>query len=365
MPEHSMVADLCAVRDCPAPHADDTLICTTHMDQLATALVRIVRVEDDLDITISRQARLAEDIGGGRPAERPLPFAWSGSDAAWSLINTVTGWSQRVADHAGIALNLDAVVVPPPPRHARGHLVAVPAAVTELRNQGPHGKVTRLERAERRHDDPAALPYQSGPAARAARWLLEHVELVHRTPDAGELVDELLFITGRTQHVIDRAPARWYVGPCDLCETSMYARPEADVVYCPNPDCNTVIKPATCSVHVTAGSWCTYACDVSEAKTARTSYDVAARREWLADAASDYMVTAAEASRAVPALAPPGTPWNYSTFRSAIGREIEADRTHPDGRPRYRLGDCIAWALAKSEARAVCQDGEAPEGEAA
>lgn len=365
MPEKNTVADLCAVRDCPAPHADDVQICTTHMDQLADALVRIVRVEDDLDITISRQARLTEDIGGGRPAERPLPFAWDGSDARWALINTVSRWSRYVAESAGVALDLDTVVVPPPPRHARAHLVAVPAAVIELRNQGPLGKVTTRTQDARHHDDPAALPYRPGPAARAARWLLEHRELVHRAADAGELVDELLFIAGRTQHVIDRSPARWYVGPCDLCGTAMYARPEAEVVLCPNPDCVVITQVEQCSIHATVGTWCDSRCRIREQQTARTRYDVQERREWLAEAASDYMVTAAEASRAVPILAPPGTPWNYSTFRSALGKEVEQDRTHPDGRPRYRLGDCIAWALAKSEARAVCQDGDAPEGEAA
>ncbi|WP_285647604.1 hypothetical protein [Lentzea sp. NBRC 102530] len=315
------------------------------MDQLASALVRIVRVEDDLDITMSRQARIAKRISGARSAERPSPLVWTGSEARRALVDTVSKWSRYVANRAGIELDLDAVVVPPPQRHARAHLTAVPAEMVALYPEGPHGKVVYQYRDARRHDDPASLPYQPGPAARAARWLLAHLDLAHQALDAGELVDELSFIAGRTQHVIDRSPARWYVGPCDLCSTSMYAPPDAEHVLCPNPDCVTTTQLADQAV--------------------RTSYDVRKRREWLLDAAQDYMVTAAEASRAVPMLAPPGTRWNYSTFRSALGKEVHPDRTHPDGRPRYRLGDCIAWAQAKSEARAVGQDGDAHDGEAA
>jgi hypothetical protein len=319
MQHQDEITDPCVFPGCLAPHAVDARICTTHTDVLRDALTRIVRVEDDLDTVISRQARLAEDTGGGHPADRPLPFHWDGSVARDELVNTVTTWARAVADSAGLPLDLDAVVVPPPPRHAKAHLavVAPPARGSDGRRTGP------ARPTGRHHDDPAQLPYRPGPAARAAQWLLDQRRL-RWFDDLGRLAEEVVYIASRMQHVIDRAPTRWYVGLCDGCHKPLYSRPESTFVVCRNPDC----------LDLSTGRPCVY--------------EVDERREWLLEAAAEYMVTAAEASRAVPMLAPPGTPWNYSTFRSALGRVIAADRTHPDGHPRYRLGDCIAWAESRS-----------------
>lgn len=324
MYEDQNVTDLCDLRACLAPHADGARICTTHMAELAQALERLVRVEEDLDIAISRQARLAEHTGGGRPAERPLPFHWDGAQAKRSLTDTVTRWALAVADDAGWTVDLDAVLVPPPPRHARSPLAAItrtdPATGEQLSMPEPR--------------DPAAMPYRSGPAARAAHWLAQHPRRLRSFPQLGALADDVLAVAGLTQHVIDRAPTRWYIGLCDVCEEPLYTtfafRADSKAP-CRNPDCPGVDgRPAV--------------------------YNVGERREWLLDAARDYMVTAAEASRAVPLLTHPDTGFTYSTFRDACGGpELPADRTHPayvkDGRPRYRLGDCIAWAEARAEAR--------------
>ena len=289
------------------------------MAELNQALDRLVRVEEDLDIAISRQARLAENTGGGRPAERPLPFHWSGAEAHRQLVATVTRWARELAADAGWVIDLDAVVVPPPPRHARANVVAVAA------KPDPRSHVDEVLPA-RHHDDPATLPYRSGPAARAAHWIRTHQRRLRAFPDLGALTDELLAIAGLTQHVIDRAPTRWYIGLCDLCDQPLYARPDSALTACRNLSC-----PGENGQPIV--------------------YRVAERRAWLLDAARDYMVTAAEASRAVPLLVHPETGFVYSTFRSACGTDaLPADRTHPDGHPRYRLGDCIAWAEAREQA---------------
>lgn len=331
----------CAYRACLAPHAVDARICTTHLAQLLQALTRIVRVEDDLDIVISRQARLSDPAGGGRPAERPLPFHWDGADAKAALRDTLITWARAVAAEGDLVLDLGAVVVPAPARHARAHLVVVSptprpnrrhpfagAAVDPQPIVKPEADDDGVPLPPRRHDDPAQLPYRPGPAAQAAQWLIDHPETLRKFSDLGQLADEVVFIAGRTQHVIDRAPTRWYVGLCDNCEQPLYARPQLPRTVCGNPTClDEDGRP-----HV---------------------YDVAARRAWLIDAAEDYMVTAAEASRAVPLLANDAVGWNYSTFRDHLGREIPADRTHPDGHPRYRLGDCIRWAEERAAAAAA------------
>jgi hypothetical protein len=339
--QHPEDGNPCANRACLAPHAVDARICTTHLAELLRALHRIVRVEDDLDVVISRQARLNDHTGGGHPAERPLPFHWDGADAQAALVNTLTTWTRAVAAEAGWTLDLDTVVVPPPPRHGRAAMVVVSPTPRTNRHHPVAGSPvdTRpvVEPATdddgvllppRRHDDPAQLPYRPGPAARAAQWLLDHPKRLKRFADLGELAEEIVYISGRTQHVIDRAPTRWYLGLCDHCERALYCRPELPRTVCANPDClDEDGRP-----HV---------------------YDVADRRAWLNEAANDYMVTAAEASRAVPLLANDTTGWSYSTFRDHLGRAIPADRTHPDGHPRYRLGDCIRWAEDRAAAAAT------------
>lgn len=320
MEQDQIVTELCDFRACLAPHADDARICNRHLAELNTALERLIRVEEDLDIVISRQARIAEDTGGGRPSERPLPFHWDGANALWSLRNTVERWAHALAADAGWSIDLATVVVPPPPRHARAQLVAVA--------ERPDPRTPGDTLPARHHDDPAALPYRSGPAARAARWIITHQRRLRAFPDLGELADELVSVEGLTQHVIDRAPTRWYIGLCDVCERPLFTTLHASTAVCRNRACEGLDgRPIT--------------------------YDVAERRAWLLDAAQGYMVTAAEASRAVPMLAAPDTHFVYSTFRDACGTTIPADHTHPDGRPRYRLGDCIAWAEARDKARRV------------
>jgi hypothetical protein len=298
------------------------------MTELTTALDRLVRVEDDLDIAMSRQARLAEDTGGGRPAERPLPLQWNAAQARSNLTTTVTRWARAVAADAGWTVDLDAVRVPPPPRHARAHLVAV----EERPDPRAPGVLTPIP--ARHHDDPAALPYRPGPAARAAYWLAQHPRRLRGFTDLGKLAAEVIAVAGLTQHVIDRAPTRWYLGLCDVCEKPVYAAGlYSAVTACRNVDCPGVDgRPVV--------------------------YQVAERRTWLLEAAADYMVTAAEASRAVPLLTSPSTGFVYSSFRSACGTAaLPADRTHPDGErhPRYRLGDCIAWAEARAEERRLAE----------
>lgn len=341
--QHSEASDPCAYRACLAPHAVDARICTTHMAELFRTLRRIVRVEDDLDIAISRQARLNDHTGGGHPAERPLPFHWDGADALAALVDTVTTWARSVAAEAGWTLDLATVVVPAPPRHGRAAMTVVSPAPRRGRRHPIAGSALEAKPIvapetdddgrplpPRRHDDPAQLPYRAGPAARAAQWLLDHPNRLREFADLGELAEEIVYIGGRTQHVIDRAPTRWYLGLCDHCWLPLYCRPEIDRTVCRNPDClDEDGRP-----HV---------------------YDVAARRAWLIEAAEDYMVTAAEASRAVPLLANDSTGWNYSTFRDHLGVTIPADHTHPsnDGHPRYRLGDCIRWAEDRAAAAAT------------
>jgi hypothetical protein len=357
------VVGLCGADDCANAVIPGVRLCDKHEGALFAALTRVPALEAELAITISRQDRLQAATEGGKSAVLPLAFSWSGAEAEWALSNTLATWAGTLAaalglprDERGHPADMAFEIVPTGPRHARSHLVAVPQRIIERTEQHVDedtgqtvtSTVTEIVPA-RYHDDPAAIVPPAELAARAAHWLARHLGALVRLDDAVQALDEITHVVGRTRHVIDRAPARWYVGGCDLCGTAMYARPGMAETVCPNRGCVTVLERAECSVHDEPGEWCDTRCLIVEAVVARTRYDVAARREWMLAAAEDYLATAPEAVTAVKLLAE--VELSVDTLRSAARSrdgarppEIEVDRTHPDGRPRYRIGDVIELA---------------------
>jgi hypothetical protein len=375
MDESQSVTNLCGASDgdkpCVTPVGQGRL-CDRHEGELFAALSRVPVLEAELAVTIARQDRLQAASEGGKSAVLPLAFSWSGAEAGWALTNTLTSWASTLAVALGLPLDehghpaaLRFERVADGPRHARSHVVAVPQRIiqrTTTRTVTHTDPETGAEVTEqitekfseiipaRYHDDPAAIVPPPELAARAATWLARHLRHLVALGDAGQLVDEITHVVGRTRHVIDRAPARWYVGGCDRCGTAMYGRPGVAVIVCPNRACVDVLEPAECSVHEEPGEWCDSRCHITEAIVARTRYDVAARREWMLAAAEDYLATAPEAITAVKLLAE--VDLNVNTLRQA-GRyredrnrapEITVDHTHPDGRARYRIGDVLDLA---------------------
>jgi hypothetical protein len=367
MNQSHTVTDLCGASDgdkpCVTPVAQGRL-CDRHEGVLFAALTRVPALEAELAVTIARQDRLQAATEGGRSAVVPLAFSWSGAEAGWALTNTLVTWASALAVALGMQLDehghpwdLAFESVPQGPRHARSHVVAVPQRIVEHHEQrvdedtGEPYTATVVEIIPARyHDDPAAIVPPAELAARAAHWLARHLVDLVALDAAAQAFDEIVHVVGRTRHVIDRAPARWYVGGCDRCGTAMYGRPGVAEILCPNRACVDVLDPAVCSVHDEPGEWCDSRCHITEAVVARTRYDVAARREWMLAAAKDYLATAAEAITAVKLLAE--VDLNVNTLRQA-GRfredrdrppEIAVDYSHPDERPRYRIGDVLDLA---------------------
>lgn len=367
MDESHSVTNLCGASDGDKPCVTPTgqgRLCDRHEGELFGALTRVPAVEAELAVTISRQDRLQAASEGGRSAVLPLAFSWSGAEAGWALTNTLTTWATTLAVALGLPLDehghpaaLAFERVADGPRHARSHLVAVPQRIVErtATHTDPETGETITEKFSeilpaRYHDDPAAIVPPAELAARAATWLARHLRDLVALDDAAQAVDEITHVVGRTRHVIDRAPARWYVGGCDRCGTAMYGRPGVAEILCPNRSCAEILEPASCSVHVEPGEWCDSRCHITEAVVARTRYDVAARREWMLAAAEDYLATAPEAITAVKLLAE--VDLNVNTLRQAARwredrnrpPEIAVDLTHPDRRPRYRIGDVLELA---------------------
>lgn len=74
-------------------------LCTTCTRRLEQALRNIPdNLADELDVMLTRQTRFSPQIGGSRPATRPLPYSVQASEAAWILRDTLTTTARVLTD---------------------------------------------------------------------------------------------------------------------------------------------------------------------------------------------------------------------------------------------------------------------------
>ncbi|WP_425544216.1 hypothetical protein, partial [Actinocorallia libanotica] len=138
-----------------------------------------------------------------------------------------------------------------------------------------------------------------------AAWLAERHHHLLRRPDAAAAVTQVYNARRTAEHIVDRAPTRWYAGPCD-CGTPMYVQPGAAAVTCPH-------------------------CE--------TAHDVRERREWLLASIADRLTTATQAAHVITLLAVPITPeriWKWAERDLLIphGHDVK-------GRPLYLIRDVM------------------------
>lgn len=170
---------LCQV--CARPMPSQVSLCPACVAELEQALGDVPALADELQVTLTRQARLGD---GGRSSTTPIPFDPRASETAWVLRNTLVGW------------------------------------VRELRIPGERGRPP---------DD--TLPSMS-------RWLLRHVDRIRTHEAADEAHDEITTAVQQTYHVIDRPADRTYAGPCthtesgETCGADLYARPGVAETVC-------------------------------------------------------------------------------------------------------------------------------------
>lgn len=271
----------------------DTYLCTGCTDDLRDQLYRVRALEDDLEISLSRMANNGgQDTGvRSRSAETALPFSWSAAEALYGLTATLCRWSVAVA----AVRNADAT--------------PVPALVT------------------RDPKDPARVRRRRSHAAEYAAWLAEHVSWVATHPDANACLDECLDAVRQAVHAIDRAPEMAYAGPCwavlsdtdsgvedqDNCPAELYARASAAAVVC--PECGA-------------------------------EWAMDERRRWLLTAVRSQLVTATEASRALPGLL--GAELSSSAIRGLVhrGRILQHPPLPGSRIPLYNVGELIDAVVA-------------------
>lgn len=207
---------------CGRPTRDHAYACDHCGDELAQALGDVAWLDEQLAITISRQKgidyrRGTGGKGGKKPDAQPLPYSLGASDARTTLHGLLVTWV-RFCHEEGV-------------RH-RERTNALPA------------------------DNLVSL----------SRWMLWRVDGLLLHDIAPEAVGEITSAVAHCRRLVDRPVDRWFAGPCNECETDLYAKAGASFVNC---------------------------------RGCGSTYDVDERRTWLWNAAQDHLATASEIARAV------------------------------------------------------------------
>lgn len=272
---------------CTSP-VGDAFVCEGCGDELLGTLHGIGALLDDLEVTLCRMARIGER-SGPRPAfgevETPLAFHEGASDAAWVIDRVLLAWACTLADDHHVPFALPAL----------------------------HRAIDPSDRAR-------ILPAR-GRAASTAAWLAERIDWLRGHHEAGEALDEITDAVRNARRVIDLGPELSYAGPCQAetddgpCLAEVYARRGA--------------LDATC-------------------RACGTEHDMVVRREFLLRAAQDQLLTAPEASRALPGLL--GRPVTAASirgyaFRGKLTPHPPDPRLGRDAKgraqPLFRVGDLL------------------------
>jgi hypothetical protein len=231
----------------------------------------LVSLPDELRTTLSRDDQLGDPYEGpvGGSGETPLVFRAHAGEALWVLHHALQRWAADLGFY--------------------GH-----------------------------HLTPRAL----------ARWLVNHLHLVAKHPDAAELADEVTDAIHQARRAIDRPnDDKIFLGKCGarihgyhgrfthqvLCREELYAYPWIDVITCPNSDCLAI-------------------------------YRVTERQEWLRERAHQYQGTAAEVAGFLRITGVECTPDQIRGYaRSRHGRppRIQPAGVNDKGHATYLISDVL------------------------
>ncbi len=272
----------------------ENVLCPGCVGALSAELRQVPWLVHQLDITLTRQARVGER-NGPRSSERPLPFDLNASIDLEAMRDTLQYWVGEVAERRGIV-----------------------------------------------------TPFED--AVTLARWMQMWPSELAALPDAGDMLDQILSVTASARRTIDRRPEMKFVGPCDGhgathwlaksdpavdpssaqyagsafkgCGEEMYAHLHARSIMCRTTECGAV-------------------------------YNVEDRRAWLLEAASDQLRTAKQLSDELPWIAGVTITSKLIGMWAARGTtalgKLHVYLPHPrDPRAaqRFRVGEVIDYARA-------------------
>lgn len=164
---------------CAGEVADLARVCSRCVSPLILDLRDAPGLDAELDIAVSRQAKMtAGNAGGGRSSEKPLPLNLTADDHGRHLKATLTTWAHLVADTRGLPRPLDGIPT-------------------------------------------------------TARWMLGHVEWLRHHPAGADAVTEIRESIANVRRAIDRPRVKVYAGQCDACGSALYASETASWAVCP------------------------------------------------------------------------------------------------------------------------------------
>lgn len=169
---------------CGRPVQDAT-ICNLCTHDLERALGDIPALTEELDTTLSRQAKFSQANDGGKGADTPVVFHEAASDIYWELRNKLIGWTKLHAEETA-AKN-------PTQGPACKHCLHITCSTI---------------RRQRR-------PLPADTLTAMSRHLLGRVEWFRHHELAAEMVDDIREPVHRLAHIIDRPQWRSFpIGPC-------------------------------------------------------------------------------------------------------------------------------------------------------
>lgn len=295
---------------CGRPDPTRGYICTTCTDKVARQLRQLADLAGDVETTVARQARTGPPTAGGVTADPAEPANRTAADAEWTAGNTLVVWMGEVARLRGVPL---------PARPVAGWQIGPVCLAAERARHGhrpcPHRSCTEVGVMMRdgRLAKPMAATTQH-PIARAALWLVDHLDWLRHRAEADDALAELEYAAAIVRRTVDTRSPRWYAGPCGgtattgaECLADLYGLVGAEILRC-----------GAC------GSW-TYAAD---------------RRAWLLDRMEDVLGTAAQLAAAATALGHEGVTSARIRGYAHRGR-IVAHGVDQWARPTYRFGDVL------------------------
>jgi hypothetical protein len=178
---------------CDAPQ-DQGLLCHACTTRLERDLGDVPAIVAELDIALSKQARIGNASGPGGLARERTPLNWSSSDPRWVLGNVLVTWARDVSGETWLPTEAEAMV-------------------------------------------------RGGATNSAARLLLSEVIAIRRHPAVVELVDQVSDAIALARRTVDRPADRQYLGTCLMenpddegrmvtCLEEIWARPGASEVQC-------------------------------------------------------------------------------------------------------------------------------------
>ncbi|MBQ1064491.1 hypothetical protein [Micromonospora sp. C41] len=283
---------------CGNPVRDTAYVCPRCVDTTAARYLRdVVQVAGEVETTVARLARysdrhgrlMPDDDPDGRPdgglRVTPLPFDAGARQRGDRAMNDIVTWARHVAETRG--------VYPAMPEPAFGPLCGSQGVCRHESCSVIYGRL---------------VPH---PVARAAAFLLGHLEWLRHRPEAEEAISQLGAAGATLTRIVDAPPPLWYAGPCytpidggDVCMEELYARTDDGAVKCP-------------------------AC--------KNRHDVRERRVWLLGEADEVLAHASLIAAALTVLDRPVTASMVRNY-AARGR-IVSHGVDERGRPLYRVGE--------------------------